>query len=100
MDKISKGKSNFENVLASQNCVFRKSGLGFNPQSKNNGILKPFQPLQKINRLKSRYNLLFFEKSINLLKILGKGTVGNENSFVIHDVFYVKGLKHNLLSIS
>jgi len=41
-DKISKGKSNFENVLASQNCVFEKSGLGFNPQSKNSGCLKPF----------------------------------------------------------
>jgi len=33
-------------------------------------------------------------------KILGKGTIGNENSFLIHDVLYVKGLKHNLLSIS
>jgi len=28
VDKLSKGKSNFENVLASQNCVF---GRGFNP---------------------------------------------------------------------
>jgi len=31
VDKLSKGKSNFENVLASQNCVFGKTGLGFNP---------------------------------------------------------------------
>ena len=31
MDKLSKGKSNFENVLASQSCVFGKAGLGFNP---------------------------------------------------------------------
>ena len=31
VDKHSKGKSNFEIVLASQNCVFGKSGLGFNP---------------------------------------------------------------------
>jgi len=31
VDKLSKGKSNFENVLASQNCVFGKAGLGFNP---------------------------------------------------------------------
>ena len=30
VDKLSKGKSNFENVLASQNCVFGKAGLGFN----------------------------------------------------------------------
>jgi len=35
IDIISKRKSNFENVLASQQCVFGKSGLGFNPQSKN-----------------------------------------------------------------
>ena len=32
--------------------------------------------------------------------ILGKGTLGNKNSFLIHDVLYVEGLKHNLLSIS
>ena len=57
VDKISKGKSNIENVLASQKCVFRKSGLGFNPQSKNNGCLKPFstitenQPIEKSKQL-------------------------------------------------
>ena len=34
MDKLSKGKSNFENVLASQNCVFGRADLGFNPQNK------------------------------------------------------------------
>jgi len=34
IDIILKGKSNFENVLVSQTCVFGKSGLGFNPQSK------------------------------------------------------------------
>ena len=42
VDKISKGKSNFETVLASQKYVFGKSGLGFNPQNKKNGISKPF----------------------------------------------------------
>ena len=31
VDKLSKGKSNFETVLASQKCVFGKSGLGFYP---------------------------------------------------------------------
>ena len=31
VDKLSKGKSNFEIVLASQKCVFGKSGLGFYP---------------------------------------------------------------------
>jgi len=32
-------------------------------------------------------------------KILSKGTIGNENNFLIHDVLYVEGLKHNLLNI-
>ena len=40
VDTISKGKSNFENVLASQKCVFGKSG--FNPQRKKSGCSKPF----------------------------------------------------------
>jgi len=43
--RISKGKSNFENVLASQNCAFGKSGMGFNPQSKNSGISKPISTI-------------------------------------------------------
>jgi len=34
VDWLSEGNSNFENVLAYQNCVFGKAGLGFNPQSK------------------------------------------------------------------
>jgi len=33
-------------------------------------------------------------------KILGKGTIGNKSSLLIHDVLYVEGLKHNLLNIS
>jgi len=33
-------------------------------------------------------------------RILGKGTISNESSLLIHDVLYVEGLKHNLLSIS
>jgi len=32
VDKLSKGQSNFENVLTSQNCVFGKARLGFNPE--------------------------------------------------------------------
>jgi len=47
VDKLSKGKSNFEIVFASQKCVFGKSGLGFYPQNKKNGILKPFQKCQE-----------------------------------------------------
>jgi len=52
VDKLTTGKSNFENVLASQNCVFGKSGLGFYPQSKKNRISKLFHECQKNNRLK------------------------------------------------
>jgi len=33
-------------------------------------------------------------------KILGKGTIGNENNFLIHVVLYVEGLKQSLLSIN
>jgi len=33
-------------------------------------------------------------------KILGKGIVGSASNFLVHDVLYVEGLKHNLLSIS
>jgi len=42
MDKLSKGKSNFENVLASQNCVFGRADLGFNPQNKQDMFSKSF----------------------------------------------------------
>jgi len=45
VDTISKGKSNIGNVLASQRCVFGKSGLSFNPQSKNSGCLKLFSTI-------------------------------------------------------
>jgi len=45
MDKISKGKSNFETVLSSQNCVSGKFRLGFNPQRNNSGFSKPFSTI-------------------------------------------------------
>jgi len=32
--------------------------------------------------------------------ILGRGTIDDKSNFLIHDVLYVKGLKHSLLSIS
>ena len=49
VDKLSKGKSNFENVLASQNCVFGRAGLGFNPQNKQDKFSKNFskQPVKQ-----------------------------------------------------
>ena len=42
LDKLTTGKSIFEDVLASQKCVFGKASLGFYPQSKENKISKPF----------------------------------------------------------
>ena len=45
VDKLSKGQSNFESVLASQNCVFGKSGLGFNPQNKQDRFSKSFSKM-------------------------------------------------------
>ena len=59
VDKLTKGKFNFENVLASQNCVFEKCGIAFNPQNKNSGSLKLFSTFAENNRLKDRNNRLF-----------------------------------------
>ena len=65
VDKISKGKSNFENVLASQNCFFGKADLGFNPQSKKNEFsfskLPEKQPIEKIET-NGCYLILFYEE--------------------------------------
>jgi len=62
LDKFTTGKSNFEDVFASQNCVFGKAGLGFYPQSKENGISKPFSTTpEKKNRLKGRFNRLLHD---------------------------------------
>ena len=53
VDKLSKGKSKFETNLSSKKCVFGKSGLGLNPQSKKSDVSKPFstffekQPIEK-----------------------------------------------------
>jgi len=58
IDIISKGKSNFENVLASQQCVFGKSGLGFNLQSKNFSFSKSFSNLTKNQSVKSTKQLI------------------------------------------
>jgi len=33
-------------------------------------------------------------------RILGRGFIGDKSNLLIHDVLYVEGLKHNLLSIS
>jgi len=36
----------------------------------------------------------------NKRKIIGRGIIGDKNTFLIHDVLFVEGLKHSLLSIS
>jgi len=40
VDKFSKGQSNLKIVLASQNCVSGKVGLGFDPNNKNKLVPK------------------------------------------------------------
>jgi len=63
VDRLSKGKSNFETVLASQNCVFGKAGLGFNPQSNKNEFSKSFSKLlekQPIEKLKQPVVTCFY----------------------------------------
>jgi len=63
VDRLTTGKSNFENVLAYQNCVFGKAGLGFYPQSRNNGISKPFSSVlenQSIKRTKQPVVTCFY----------------------------------------
>jgi len=42
LDILTTGKSNFEDVLVSQKCVFGKAGLGFYLQNKGKNISKPF----------------------------------------------------------
>jgi len=59
VDIISKGKSNLEDVLASQKCVFGKYGLSFNPQSKQSGCSKPFSTFTKIKSVKKSKQPLF-----------------------------------------
>jgi len=54
-----KENQNFEDVLASQTCVFGKSGLGFNPKANKVAAQNLFQLSLKNNRLKSRNNRLF-----------------------------------------
>ena len=59
VDKLSKGKSNFENIFSSQQCVFGKARLDFNHHSKHKSVSKTFfSTFLKNNRLKSRNNRL------------------------------------------
>ena len=70
VDRIFKGKSNFENVLASQNCIFGKSGLGLTHKARTVAFQNLFQPLRKINQLKSRNNLWFLDSTVRERVIL------------------------------
>ena len=63
MDKFSKGQSNLETVLTSQKCVFGKVGLGFNPNSKNKSVSKPFSSFfekQPVVFLKQPVKICFY----------------------------------------
>jgi len=60
VDKLSKGKSNFESVLASQNCGFGKAGLGFNPQNKFSNSFSKVAEKQLIERSKQSVVTCFY----------------------------------------
>jgi len=47
VDKLSKGQSIFENVLASQNCGFGKAGLGCNPHMSKQPIVTCFYCMKR-----------------------------------------------------
>jgi len=53
VDKLTKGKSNFESVLESQSYVFGKSGLGFYPQNKNSESSKLFTTFAEKQSIKN-----------------------------------------------
>ena len=58
LDKLTTGKSNFENVLASQKYVFGKAGLGFYPQSKERRIAKPYSNFTEKQSVKVSFQLV------------------------------------------
>ena len=56
---------------------------------------------------KSKFLSIFFKQEGHVTygdnnkgRILGRGSIGEKDILIIHDVLYVEGLKHNLLSIS
>ena len=99
VDKFSKGQLNLETVLVSQNCVFGKVGLGFNPNSKYGPIMK----LQKVGRnftnIGRGYSLdlhIFFEK-FSQYNFLLKFHVRISIEFgTKHDKFQVKWMSIHL----
>jgi len=109
-DKISKGKSNLESVLASQSCVFGKSSLGFNPQRKNNGCLKHFstitenQPIEKLKQpivccfycMRKGHSVRFckihkFSVPKGILKWVPKNAKVPSNQINIHEPKFIRG---------
>ena len=106
VDKISKGKSNLESVLAFQRCVFGKSGLGFNPQSKNSGCSKSFstitenQPIEKSKQpvvccfycMRKGYSVRFCKiRKLGILKWVPKNPKVPNNQINIHGPKFIRG---------
>jgi len=50
LDMFSRGQSNLEAVLGSQNCVFRKTGLGYNPSTKHKSFISFFKNKEPMSR--------------------------------------------------
>ena len=94
VDKLSKGQSNFESVLASQNCVFGKAGLGFNPQNKQDRFSKLFSKMaekQSIGPSKQPnvtclwmwVHLVYIHQFSLYLKIFFVGNLGGEQATMV-----------------
>jgi len=56
---------------------------------------------------KSKFLTIFFKQEGHVIygdnnkgMILGRGSIGDKDILIIHDVLYIEGLKHNLLSIN
>jgi len=82
---------------SNQGCLERKQHLWYLDSGYSNHMTGDASKFINIS-LKQDEHVTYGDN--NKGKILGKGTIGNENSFLIHDVLYVEGLKHNLFSIS
>jgi len=88
VDKLSKGKSNFENVLTSQNCVFGRAGLKYVRFLEMKGNIYP-------DLIRVFYTNLKFEGNNLVSRVKG---VDME---ITHDVWVtVTGLKYAGLRIN
>nr|XP_012567732.1 uncharacterized protein LOC105851424 [Cicer arietinum] len=95
--KFASSKNNLNVLLGNQRNHYEKSGIGYrqNKNAKQNHKFVKSKQMHDIFIKPTHKSLSAFS-----CKILGIGDIGSKSTAVIKDVLYVKGLKHNLLSIS